>query len=117
MKISLKISFVIFFLFLFSIISISGAQTYYVSKAGDDSNSGMSPNDTWQTISKVNSYQLNPGDSILFNRGDYWRGQLIPQSGNSKGYILYGAYGVGNKPLFLGSVKKNSQEDYWCILF
>jgi len=110
MKISLKILLKIFF--LFSITSILQAQTYYVSGTGDDSNSGMSPNDAWQTISKVNSYQLNPGDSILFSRGDYWRGQLIPQSGNSVGYILYGAYGVSDNPLFLGSVKKNSQEDW-----
>ncbi len=108
----MKIFLEIFFLLLFSITSILQAQTYYVSEAGDDSNSGMSPNDAWQTIGKVNSYQLNPGDSVLFNREDYWCEQLIPQSGNSEGYILYGAYGVGDKPLFLGSVKKNSQEDW-----
>ena len=108
MKIILKI----FLLFFFSITSILQAQTYYVSEAGDDSNSGMSPNNAWQTISKVNSYPLNPGDSILFNRGDCWREQLIPQSGNFEGHILYGAYGVGDKPLFLGSVEKNSQEDW-----
>ncbi len=103
---------IILILFLFSITSILQAQTYYVSEAGDDNNSGMSPNDAWQTISKVNSYQLSPGDSVLFNRGDCWREQLIPQSGNTEGYILYGAYGIGNKPLFLGSVEKNSQEDW-----
>ena len=112
MKIIFKISFKMFFLFLFSITSILQAQTYYVSGTGDDSNSGISPDDAWQTISKVNSCQLNPGDSILFNRGDCWRKQLIPQSGNYEGYILYGAYGVGDKPLFLGSVKKNSQDDW-----
>ncbi|MFT5863666.1 MAG: hypothetical protein ACI828_002332, partial [Flavobacteriales bacterium] len=38
------------------------ATTYYVSNNGDDTNSGLSPNDPWLTINKVNSSIFLPGD-------------------------------------------------------
>ncbi len=80
------------------------ATTYYVSNNGDDSNIGTSPQLAWKTLDKVNFHNFNPGDSILFKRGDMWRGQLFPYSGDSISNIYYGAYGVGDKPMILGSV-------------
>ncbi|MBN2375300.1 MAG: hypothetical protein JXD22_02780, partial [Sedimentisphaerales bacterium] len=44
--------------------------------------------------------------------GGQWRGQLIPKSGDDKGYITYGAYGVGAKPVLLGSVSRNDPADW-----
>jgi hypothetical protein len=45
--------------------------TYYVdSENGDDNVNGLSPETAWQTIAKVNSIDFNPGDSILFRRGE-----------------------------------------------
>jgi len=105
----LKIGLFLYFMLTFP--QAFGA-TYFISNIGNDNNSGISPNNAWQTIAKVNAVRLSPGDSVLFKRGDIWREQLIPQSGSSKGYILYGAYGDGDKPLLLGSVEKNGPEDW-----
>lgn len=87
--------------------------TYYVSASGgNDSNGGVSPGSPWKTIAKVNSIMFNPGDIILFQRGEVWRESLIPASGNENGYITYKAYGEGNKPLLLGSLERNKASDW-----
>lgn len=76
------------------------ATTYYVSNNGDDTNSGLSPNDPWLTINKVNSSIFLPGDNILFNRDDTWNERLqVPSAGSIDFNILFGAYGVGSKPI------------------
>ncbi len=91
----------------------SEATTYYMdSSSGSDLNSGLSVESAWQSISKVNQFPLTPGDTILFKRGETWREQLIPQSGSPEGYIIYGAYSTGNKPLLLGSVNKSNEQDW-----
>ena len=83
------------------------ATNYYVDATnGDDSNEGTSPSTAWQTLSKVSGSSFSPGDSILFKRGETFRGQVsIPGSGTVNHPITYSVYGTGNKPLFLGSVK------------
>jgi hypothetical protein len=83
-------------------------RTFYISNSGNDGNDGRTPTTAWRTISKVNSYSFLPGDGILFNRGDTWREQIVPEQGSSANYITYGAYGTGNKPLILGSVTANT---------
>ncbi|MFC1716826.1 hypothetical protein ACFL6S_24370 [Candidatus Poribacteria bacterium] len=81
---------------------------YYVDATkGMDLNDGLSPAKAWKTIEEANSAKLNPGDSVLLKRGEVWREQLVPQSGDETGYITYGAYGDGDKPLLLGSVTRN----------
>jgi hypothetical protein len=105
-------------LFLIPVVALAesgdeGSGTiYYVANDGNDGNSGTSPDDAWQTIDKINSELFSPGDSILFKRNDHWRGHLIPQSGSTDGYVTYGAYGTGNKPLLLGSTEKNDLNDW-----
>ncbi|MEW6218002.1 MAG: carbohydrate binding domain-containing protein, partial [Thermodesulfobacteriota bacterium] len=89
------------------------AATYYVDAFhGSDAAAGTSPQSAWQTIGKVNTTPLSPGDTVLFARGGVWREWLAPQSGSEAGAITYGAYGTGDKPLFLGSMAK-SQEGHW----
>ena len=88
------------------------AETYHVSNAGADVNDGKTPDTAWCTLDRVNGAALAPGDSVLFRRGNSWRGQLRPCSGNDTAPILYGAYGTGDKPLLLGSVEKNRAEDW-----
>jgi len=66
----------------------------------------------WQTINKVNTEALLPGDSVLFKRGETWRGQLIPQSGSNVSEIFYGAYSSGDKPMILGSINKSNTSDW-----
>lgn len=89
------------------------ATTYYVdNNMGNDLNTGFSPSTPWQTLTKVNSFLFSANDSVLFVRNGVWRGQLIPQSGSIEGYITYSDYGLGAKPLLLGSVNKSATSDW-----
>lgn len=90
----------------------SGAATYYVSNAGSDEYDGETPETAWRTLGRVNGASLVPGDAVQFRRGDCWRGQLRPRSGDETGRVTYGAYGSGAKPLLLGSVRLNDPEDW-----
>ncbi len=75
---------------------------------GKDSHNGKSIDKAWSSLKKINRKRFKPGDSILFKRGDIWRGQLIPKTSGATGnYIYFGSYGEGEKPLILGSALKN----------
>ena len=77
---------------------------YYVSNEGDDDNSGLSPENAWQTIAKVNKTRLTPGNVVLFRRGDEWRETINVDDGGASGsYISFGAYGKGEKPIINGA--------------
>ncbi|MFD2937171.1 right-handed parallel beta-helix repeat-containing protein [Spirosoma flavum] len=86
--------------------SISLAQTtYYVASTGNDASDGRSITSSVQSLSRVNSLVLQPGDVVLFRRGDTFRGTLqIRQSGTGEKPIRFDAYGSGSKPLLAGSV-------------
>jgi hypothetical protein len=82
------------------------ATTYYVSSSkGNDSNPGTSKELPWSSLTRVNNfYKLNPGDSILFKKGDNWNGTLrVNASGTKENQIYYGSYGNGDKPVIYGS--------------
>jgi regulation of enolase protein 1 (concanavalin A-like superfamily) len=69
--------------------------TYYVSPGGSDSNSGTSPSSPWQSIHKVNSVDLNAGDSVLFQGGQTFYGSLSigsRDSGTSTTPVTFGSY-------------------------
>jgi len=68
---------------------------------GDDEDTGTSAANAWQTISKVNSSSFDPGDHILFKRGETWRGEsmAVPSSGTANAYVTFGAYGTGANPI------------------
>ena len=88
-------------------------RTYYVDASrGRDGNDGLTPGSPWQTLHGVSSAPLRPGDTLLFRRGEVWRGQLVPQSGREGAPITYGAYGEGAKPLLLGSESRNEPGDW-----
>ncbi|MGV8141023.1 MAG: right-handed parallel beta-helix repeat-containing protein, partial [Candidatus Woesearchaeota archaeon] len=80
-------------------------RTFYVSSStGNDSNTGTSPTSPWRTLQRVNSQTFMPGDSILFKRGETFRGSIYQtERGTATNRITYGAYGTGNKPLILSS--------------
>lgn len=92
--------------FLGITLSTSLAQTtYYVANNGNDNNTGRSISSPFQTLLKVNSLSLKPGDQVLFRRGDIFRGTLtIRQSGSATLPIVVDAYGSGDKPVLAGSV-------------
>ncbi len=69
---------------------------YYVSSTGDDSNSGTAETSPWKSVAKVNrsSSAFNPGDRVLFKRGDTWHeGLRLSSSGSDANPIIVGAYG------------------------
>ncbi len=89
------------------------AATYYVDAGrGRDSNDGLSPAAAWRTLDRVNDASLKPGDTVLFKRGETWRGRLNVKSGKEGARVTYGAYGKGPKPLLLGSVNKSAASDW-----
>ena len=71
--------------------------TYYVSSNGDDGRDGRTPETAWKTLGRVSQAYLNPGDGVLFQRGDLFRGSVQTRPG-----VCYGAYGTGEKPKFYG---------------
>ena len=94
------------FLILLLLLSLDVfSANYYVSSTGNDSNSGLSPETPWKSISKVNSIKFIPGDNIFFKRGDVFHGNLkFTNSGTSTNPIIYGAYGNGAEPVLTGYI-------------
>jgi len=88
------------------------ATTYYVAAAGSDSNNGTATGTPWAhapgmpgCANNCAGVTLQPGDSVLFNRGDAWYGQTltVTSSGASGSPITIGAYGSGANPILKGS--------------
>ncbi|HEX3045203.1 MAG TPA: hypothetical protein VHY08_10630 [Bacillota bacterium] len=101
------------FILVWAGAGVARAADYYVDSAGgNDKNNGLSEAKAWRSIEKVNNTRLAPGDRVLFKRGGVWRGNLVPQSGDEKQYITYGAHGEGTKPLLIGSIVKNREIDW-----
>jgi parallel beta-helix repeat protein len=92
--------------FLLISIQLIAQTTYYVSNSqGNDSNNGTSQSSPWKTLSKVTNAALNPGDQILFRRGDIWSGDrlTVSRSGNQSSPIIFKTYDSGNKPVINGN--------------
>ncbi|MGL1902930.1 MAG: right-handed parallel beta-helix repeat-containing protein [Fibrobacterales bacterium] len=86
---------------LVTIVSLA-ASNYYVSNiSGNDDNSGLSVDVPWKSIQRVNKAVfddvLEPGDSVLFHRGEVWHDGLLNLYyvvGDSLNPIVIGAYGA-----------------------
>lgn len=93
-------------------LEITGKKYYISAKNGNDDNDGTSPETAWQTTDalSINAWQLQPGDAVLFERGNVFRptSQIFCKEG-----VTYGAYGEGNKPVIYGSVENYSKAGYW----
>ncbi|MCD2448863.1 right-handed parallel beta-helix repeat-containing protein [Methylicorpusculum oleiharenae] len=83
---------------LFS-FSQANAEIYFVdARNGNDSWNGTSAtlsgtNGPWQSISRVNSAILQPGDQVLFSCGQTWYESLKPSgNGTSTAKINFGSY-------------------------
>ena len=69
------------------------ATIYHVASQGGD----------FSTIAQVNAVSFEPGDKILFNKGETFTGTLICNaSGTANTPITYGAYGRGANPIISG---------------
>ena len=84
---------------------------YYVSAGGDDGNGGTSPADPWKSLAHVTDAPLQPGDAVLFRRGDLFRGQIVCRPG-----VTYAAYGEGEKPRIYGGEADLADRTMWeCV--
>ena len=98
-KIYEKVARKIVLLSLVVLISIiSKGAIYYVSNAGNDSNSGLTVSLPWKSLNKVNISTFASGDQILFQRGNIFIGSLAVQRSG----LTYGAYGTGINPVISG---------------
>src|SRR5262245_57913407 len=87
------------FLILGSFTAAQAASYYVDSTNGADTNSGTSSVAPWQSLSKVNNTTFQAGDTIHFQRGSVWTGNLqIQNSGTAAAPITYQAYGTGAAP-------------------
>ena len=95
-----KIMFFLIFLFGFLGLGKSSlAATYYISANGNDNDPGTQAK-PWQSLWKVTSTPFAPGDTVLFNRGDAFAGNLTPATcGTAGNPISFGAYGSGSRPV------------------
>lgn len=102
---------IVFFVLFLALSTALTATDYFVKNGGNDLANGNSDATAWSTIEKVNSIfnTLNPGDRILFKRGDRFYGKIIiSKSGISGSPITIGAYGTGDKPIITGFTVINS---------
>ncbi|HSP88887.1 MAG TPA: hypothetical protein VLN45_12195, partial [Ignavibacteriaceae bacterium] len=98
-------------IFFFSLsIHLFSQTTYYISNSqGNDSNNGTSQSSPWKSFTNINNTNLNPGDQVLFRKGDTWTNQelLIDRSGNSSNPITFSSYGSGSRPILIGGVTQS----------
>ena len=85
--------------------SDSNGRVFYVDSAsGNDAKSGDSESNAWKSIARVNSQELQPGDTVMFKRGQSYDGSLeLTSSGTESHPINFDAYGSGSIPVFSGS--------------
>jgi parallel beta-helix repeat protein len=98
-----------------AIAMTANAKNYYFStKSGDDSRTAEQAQHTstpWKTLNKLNAIfvGLQPGDSVLFNRGEIFPGSFtISKSGYAGAPIVISAYGSGARPEFTGFTTVNN---------
>ncbi len=84
------------------------ATSYYLNASGNDASPGTSAQ-PWRTLARVqtglNSGDFQPGDQILFARGESFTGTLTfdqNDNGTAVAPITFGAYGTGTAPVLSG---------------
>ncbi len=97
-------------LLAFCLLSARANNYYFSAVSGNDSRTPAQAQNTstpWKSISKLNSYfnRLQPGDAVLFKRGETFYGSIIiHKSGTAGSPIVISAYGTGDKPLITSLV-------------
>lgn len=84
---------------------------YYVSESGRLGNNGFSPEKPLM-FSELCRTHLRSGDTVLFERNSVFRvGEPLYLCGG----VNYGAYGSGEKPALLGSLRNYAAEKLWSV--
>lgn len=77
---------------------------YYVDATnGKDENSGLSVDEAWRTLGKVEQQVFNPGDQILLKSGEVWHEGLKLHGQGRPGEVIYlGSYLVDKDDIRIG---------------
>ena len=89
--------------------------TYYVSSEnGDDSNSGTSEDEAFETLDMINEIELQPGDKVLLEKGSVFDDQYlhVKGSGSAEDPIIISTYGEGDRPQINANGKGVWYQDY-----
>ncbi|MCG9127872.1 hypothetical protein JT359_09775 [Candidatus Poribacteria bacterium] len=79
---------------------------YYISQFGKDSNTGISLQHPWRSIDRINNTRLNPGDSVWFQAGQTFKGNVtlfdlgVEYSAEP---IIFRSYGEGKATIDAGT--------------
>lgn len=106
------------FLILLFACRANGQTTYYISSSqGSDNNQGTI-SQPFQTLDKISSVSLAPGDEVLFKKGDRFLGHFIVNgSGSESQPIIISSYGEGSQPVISGQVGEAAGGDYEEAIF
>jgi parallel beta-helix repeat protein len=94
---------VLMFILMMQVQTLSAATYYIDATNGDDYNPGTLE-EPWKTSWRTNwmnhAIHLEPGDTVLFKRGETWNEVIwVTTKGTLENPITYGAYGDENDPL------------------
>lgn len=95
---------------IMSITTVCASEFFVDDLHGDDSRSGLSPAEAWQSVARVNDATLQAGDVVRFKAGGVWRESLRVQSGAAEQPIRYSSYGEGPKPALYASADLSPPE-------
>ncbi len=90
------------------IFPVRGNNYYFSNNSGDDTRSpaqAQVPATPWRSLAKLNQIfpQLQPGDSVLFKRGEVYYGSIVAGASGVEGRpIVFSAYGQGYEPIISG---------------
>lgn len=110
MKSSIKTFYLAIFLILLTSCATLGQNTYYISKNGKISNTGLSPFSPWPYLKEV-----KPGNTYLFRKGQTFYTTISHVANPENKDIEIGSYGLfGSKPVISAYkiLKKNKWENY-----
>lgn len=90
--------------------SEASSRTYHVDpEYGNDNNDGLTSSRPFKTYA---DRKFVGGDRVLFKRGSIIRDILHTCNGSEGAPVVYGAYGHGPKPVFLGSVSVGNRSNW-----
>lgn len=90
------------------IFPVRGNTYYFSAVSGDDTRSPAQAQQVatpWKSLAKLNQIfpQLQPGDSVLFKRGEVYYGSIVAGASGADGRpIVFAAYGQGYEPVISG---------------
>ena len=90
----------------------SYGSVYYVSSSSGSASGGSSSSSPRliSNLSEISNISLKNGDTVLFKRGDVFRGTMTAVAG-----VTYSAYGSGDKPKLYRSEKDLAGASNWTV--